>query len=612
MKKKNRWIGTAAVGALLGTAFMASTVASASAAEGDAPQPFSCTATGLLTQEDEVWSVDLASGDVTNSATLPVSINGGGFNVLDGYVYAWDYTDNGIGRYGSDGSFEFLGLPEGMVDSNWNIGDVSADGYLWVSDSQHTYVKIDVRPGSSTFMTIVDSGALTLPADMKGRSADWVFVPGHDGYLYTVAQRPDDHTVLVLWRMDTTTHEFERIGDLGRLKSGKSGAFGAMYADADGFMYGSDNFSGEIVRIDVNRPKMSHFTTGPASHTNDGMRCAQAILPLDFGDAPDTYGTTLDADGARHSLVNWSSDSAELMLGTSVTRETDANLDGDQDDALSEAPAATAGKPTSVDVAVTNTSDQDAKLYGWYDTNMNGKFDEGENIAPVAVASGSGQTTVPLDLPATDKAGDTWLRLRISFDAAVTPTSDANGGEIEDWPVSVAEAPAPAPATATVAVDDQANTVGDKVSVPVESSSSDGSSLEFAAEGLPDGVVISPATGVMTGVPTTAGTYSVTVTATSETAGTVETTFTWTVNPAATPTPAPDNDIPSTDGMDTPSSDVNSGGDGTIADVEGAAVHTGGALAATGGESALWGLGAVLLASAATGLTLLLRRRRTN
>lgn len=60
-----------------------------------------------------------------------------------------------------------------------------------------------------------------------------------------------------------------------------------------------------------------------------------------------------------------------------------------------------------------------------------------------------------------------------------------------------------------------------------------GSDLSFSASGLPDGLVIAQATGVIDGAPTTEGVNAVTVTA-SNSAGSADQSFTWTILAAAT------------------------------------------------------------------------------
>ncbi|TQS45396.1 putative Ig domain-containing protein [Cryptosporangium phraense] len=64
------------------------------------------------------------------------------------------------------------------------------------------------------------------------------------------------------------------------------------------------------------------------------------------------------------------------------------------------------------------------------------------------------------------------------------------------------------------------------------------SPLAWTASGLPPGLAIDPATGVVTGTPTTVGTYSVTITVVDTYAKTDTMTFTWVVPPLTLTSPA--------------------------------------------------------------------------
>ncbi|NUR29113.1 MAG: hypothetical protein HOV83_25285 [Catenulispora sp.] len=75
----------------------------------------------------------------------------------------------------------------------------------------------------------------------------------------------------------------------------------------------------------------------------------------------------------------------------------------------------------------------------------------------------------------------------------------------------------------------QTGVVGTAVSKQISGTDSAGKTLTYSATGLPAGLAIS-SSGLISGTPTTAGTSSVTVTASSGTA-TGSTTFSWTVNP---------------------------------------------------------------------------------
>ena len=83
----------------------------------------------------------------------------------------------------------------------------------------------------------------------------------------------------------------------------------------------------------------------------------------------------------------------------------------------------------------------------------------------------------------------------------------------------------------------QAGTVGTAASLQIAATdSASGQTLTYSATGLPAGLSISSATGLISGTPTTAGSSSVTVTAKDTTGASGSASFTWTINPKATNT----------------------------------------------------------------------------
>ncbi len=184
-----------------------------------------------------------------------------------------------------------------------------------------------------------------------------------------------------------------------------------------------------------------------------------AIVGMDFGDAPDSYGTTLGANGPRHDV----DPNAPLTLGTcedteadgvpGVTALGDDNAQGNtgvglcfDDEEGVAIPMIIACQSAAVSVVASGAGRLDA----WIDWNRDGDFlDAGEPIATnLAVVGGANVLNVAV--PCNASAGASYARFRLSTAGALAPTGAAADGEVEDHPLLIkgsdwGDAPAPYP-----------------------------------------------------------------------------------------------------------------------------------------------------------------------
>ena len=157
---------------------------------------------------------------------------------------------------------------------------------------------------------------------------------------------------------------------------------------------------------------------------------------LDFGDAPNSYGTLLASNGARHTI------GGPFLgpVGPDVEADASPPLDGtgddtvgvDDEDGISFNPPLTPGVGATVDI----TASAVGLVNAWIDFDENGDFTgPGEQIlTDVAVAAGL-NPGIGFAVPPTANAGldgDTFSRFRIDTGGGLGPTGLAADGEVED------------------------------------------------------------------------------------------------------------------------------------------------------------------------------------
>lgn len=416
----------------------------------------------------QVYSVDMTTGSSGAYATLEGrTINGVAFNPLDDYIYGYDSTGGEFVRIGADGSVQGLGLPAGFVPptnpSGINMGEFDAQGRLWAGaggagSTTLDWYQIDLAPGAD--FAVLSAGSQAMPSD--GALADWAFSVT-DEQLYSIARTAGLNTRLM--RFDPATGTLHDEGDLGILTAPNgvvaSNAFGAVYADAAGYIYGSNNATGQIWRIDPASAQADFFSYGPASGLNDGARCFNAPISIDFGDAPDTFGTMLSGDGPRHAVPGYddTTKTAPVMLGASIDIETDgqpsaaADADGADEDGVVFNPGEGYSTPTIMTgmldpvegPAVSNTLRVTASAAGfvsvWVDWNLDGDFLDADEQVANAQAVAAGGNDVTFSRETSPSGTETYVRVRYSTDRAslASPTGAAPDGEVEDYLVTVVE-----------------------------------------------------------------------------------------------------------------------------------------------------------------------------
>ena len=160
----------------------------------------------------------------------------------------------------------------------------------------------------------------------------------------------------------------------------------------------------------------------------------------DFGDAPASYGTMLNDNGARHLINN------NLMLLGSLDCSADDDgkcselADGDDGETAVGFPykLTTAKTQFRATVNVLNTSGANAMLSGWIDFNRNGVF-EAKERAQAVVAPDARNLVLTWQGLSGLTAGRTYARFRVATNAdeVVNPTGMANSGAVEDYTLMI-------------------------------------------------------------------------------------------------------------------------------------------------------------------------------
>ena len=191
-----------------------------------------------------------------------------------------------------------------------------------------------------------------------------------------------------------------------------------------------------------------------------------ALIVNEYGDLPDTYGTTGD-DAAAHIV------DIDLYLGTCIDSDSDGRpedmaglmtggddnngsselefgdcTDGDEDGIIFTHPLVP-GNQSCIEVTVVNNTGENAFLQGWIDFSGNDVFDDIDELdsgdfteGGVTVPPGGlDGVTVCFDVPesATFDGGAAFSRFRLSNQGNLDSDGIALNGEVEDYKLPLAK-----------------------------------------------------------------------------------------------------------------------------------------------------------------------------
>ncbi|MCS7469113.1 GEVED domain-containing protein [Stieleria sp. ICT_E10.1] len=174
--------------------------------------------------------------------------------------------------------------------------------------------------------------------------------------------------------------------------------------------------------------------TGVATILNDD------IPPLDFGDAPASYGTLIDNDGAVHIAVG-------PRLGAHRDSEDDGfpsvdadgdDVDGSTDDEDGVLFGTLKLGQTMAGVNIDLQGSGEARIDAWIDFDADGVWDASEKLLDSASVT-SGLQTLNFSVPATMTLGQTYARVRVSTAGGLGPAGFAEDGEVEDYSITIRE-----------------------------------------------------------------------------------------------------------------------------------------------------------------------------
>ena len=187
--------------------------------------------------------------------------------------------------------------------------------------------------------------------------------------------------------------------------------------------------------------KIGPTGAAPDGEVEDYSISGQEEEGLDFGDAPESFRTTLKDDGPRHKIV------PDFHLGQRIDSEPDGQpgsgalgddmnpSTADDEDGVELLTPLEAGREAIVRVTCTMSATETGRLNAWIDFNGNLNFGDASDQIFIDVPVGAGPKDLTFLVPEDFKNERPYARFRLSREGKLGPVGLAPDGEVEDYEV---------------------------------------------------------------------------------------------------------------------------------------------------------------------------------